>query len=58
MHAEANEILAEQGLEYRGTSKLTHALLVFAQDVGLMVASSPLCFKSMNGTQAKALVQT
>ncbi|MBL3527963.1 MAG: CoB--CoM heterodisulfide reductase iron-sulfur subunit B family protein [gamma proteobacterium endosymbiont of Lamellibrachia anaximandri] len=35
VHAQVNEILAEQGLEYKGTCKLTHTLWVFAQDVGL-----------------------
>ncbi|MCP4450266.1 MAG: disulfide reductase, partial [Planctomycetes bacterium] len=35
VHAQVNEILAEQGLEYKGTCKITHTLWVFAQDVGL-----------------------
>ncbi len=32
---QVNEILAEQGLEYKGTCQITHTLWVIAQDVGL-----------------------
>jgi succinate dehydrogenase / fumarate reductase cytochrome b subunit len=32
---QVNEILAEDGLEYKGTCKITHTLWVVAQDVGL-----------------------
>ncbi len=35
IHQQVNEILAEQGLEYKGECKLTHTLWVIAQDVGL-----------------------
>ncbi len=35
VHAQVNEILAEQGLEYKGTCQITHTLWVFSQDVGL-----------------------
>lgn len=32
---QVNEILAEDGMEYKGTCKITHTLWVVAQDVGL-----------------------
>jgi succinate dehydrogenase / fumarate reductase cytochrome b subunit len=35
LHKQVNEILAEQGLEYKGECQITHTLWVIAQDVGL-----------------------
>ncbi len=35
LHKQVNEILAEQGLEYKGECRITHTLWVIAQDVGL-----------------------
>lgn len=35
LHQQVNEILAEQGLEYKGNCQITHTLWVIAQDVGL-----------------------
>ncbi len=35
LHRQVNEILAEQGLEYKGECQITHTLWVIAQDVGL-----------------------
>jgi succinate dehydrogenase / fumarate reductase cytochrome b subunit len=35
LFAQVNDILAKEGIEYKGTAQLTHTLWVFAQDVGL-----------------------
>ncbi len=35
LHRQVNEILAEQGIEYKGECKITHTLWVLSQDVGL-----------------------